>query len=149
MEMDKVSEDFAADCFRQGMACSQIVMGYAAGKVGLNRGEALKIASAFGGGMGHGRTCGALTGALMALGMKYGYNAPNMDDQKKYLLAKRAEFEEKFTARNGSVVCREILGGLDMGKPEEASQVMEKGLYYTVCTKVVCSACDILDEMII
>ncbi len=147
MKIEKISEEIATDMFKQGIDCSQIVMGYAASKVGVNSDDALKISAAFGGGMWCGRTCGCVSGALMALGMKYGYSEPNSMEQKNTLLAKKAEFEQKFAAENKSVVCREILG-YDLSKPEEMNLIMEKNLLFTICPKAVCSACKILDEMI-
>ncbi|MDR2036834.1 MAG: C-GCAxxG-C-C family protein [Bacteroidales bacterium] len=146
MKIEKVSEEFAADCFRQGIDCSQIVLGYAANKVGMESDEALRISSPFGGGMWAGRTCGCVVGGLMALGMKYGYSEPGATEQKKALLAKKAEFEQKFAEENKSVVCKEILG-YDLSKPEEMQQVIEKSLFYSICPKVVCSACKILDGL--
>ena len=147
MKIEKVSEEIVADLFKQEIDCSQIVLGHAANKIGMKSEDALKISSAFGGGMWCGRTCGCVSGALMALGMKYGYSEPNMTEQKNLIIAKRAEFEQKFAAEHGSVVCREILG-YDLSKPEEMDQVMEKNLFFTICTKAVCSACKILDEML-
>ena len=147
MKIEKVSEEFACECFKQGIDCSQIVLGYAADKVGVCSDKALKVSAAFGGGMWGGRTCGGVTGALMALGLKYGYSEPNEMEQKNILLAKKAEFEQKFVAENKSVVCKEILD-YDLSKPKEMEIIMEKNLLFTVCPKVVCSACKILDEML-
>ena len=141
----KVSEEIVSDLFMKGIDCSQIVLGYAADRAGISDEVALKVSSAFGGGMWCGRTCGAVTGALMALGMKYGHSEPDMTEQKEVILAKRAEFEEKF-GKQYSVVCKDVLG-LDLSKPDEFNQVLEQGLFFSVCTKVVCSACKILDEM--
>ena len=147
MEIKKVSEEIVADLFTKGIDCSQIVLGYVADKAGLKSEDALKVSSAFGGGMWCGRTCGCVTGALMALGMKYGHSGPDVTERKNTILAKRAEFEQQFAAEHGSVVCKDILGGLDLSKPEDMAQVLEKGLFFTICTKVVCSACKIVDGM--
>lgn len=49
--------------------CCQAVLMSFAGDVGLTEEQAFKVASHFGSGMRHGSTCGAITGALMALGM--------------------------------------------------------------------------------
>lgn len=147
MKIDKISEEAISDLFKQGIDCSQIVMGYAANKLGIDEATALKVSSAFGGGMWCGRTCGCVSGALMALGMKYGYSEPGMTEQKNILLAKKAEFERKFAAANQSVVCKEILG-YDLSKPEEMGQIMEKNLLFTVCPKAVSSACKLLDELL-
>jgi C_GCAxxG_C_C family probable redox protein len=147
MEINNVSEEYVSECFMQGIDCSQIVLGYAADKAGISSDVALKVSSAFGGGMWCGRTCGCVTGALMALGMKYGHSEPNMTEQKNLILAKRAEFEQKFAAEHNSVICKDILGGYDLSKPEDMAQVLEKGLFFSICTKVVDSACKTLDEM--
>lgn len=147
MKIEKMSEEIAADLFKQGIDCSQIVMGYAAEKLGVCSDQALKVSAAFGGGMWAGRTCGCVTGGLMALGLKYGYSEPGATEQKQLLLAKKGEFEQKFAATNQSVVCREILG-YDLSKPEEMAQIMEKNLLFTICPKAVCSACKVLDELL-
>ena len=147
MKIENVSEDIACEYFKQGIDCSQIVMGYAAEKLGICSDKALKISAAFGGGMWAGRTCGAVVGALMALGVKYGYSEPNSTEQKNILLGKKAEFEQKFAAENKSVVCKDILG-YDISKPEEMNRIMEENLLFTICPKAVCSACKILYEML-
>jgi len=147
MKIEKVSEEIVSDLFIKGIDCSQIVLGYAAERAGLCDETAIKVSSAFGGGMWCSRTCGVVTGALMALGMKYGhYRESDMTERKNTILAKRAEFEQKFANENGSVICKDILG-YDLSKPEDFNQVIEKRLFFTLCTKVVCSGCKILDEM--
>lgn len=147
MEIRKVSEDLAVDCFKNGIDCSQIVMGYASNKLPVGHEEAMKLSAAFGGGMWQGRTCGCVVGALMALGLKYGYSESGSTAQKNELMAKKAEFEKRFAEAHKSVVCREILG-YDLSKPEEMTRIMEKNLLFTVCPKAVCTACAILDDLL-
>lgn len=103
-----------------------------------------RMSSAFGGGMWTGCTCGCVTGALMALGLKYGYSEPGSTEQKNMLLTKKSEFEQKFIVEYGSVECKEILG-YDLSKLEEMKVIMEKNLLFTLCPKVVCSACKMVD----
>jgi C_GCAxxG_C_C family probable redox protein len=79
----------------------------------------MKVGNAFGGGMGlMGGTCGAVTGAFIILGLKFG--ASDVQDKgskaKTYELVKR--FAVKFEARNGSVICRDLLG-FDIGSKEK------------------------------
>lgn len=63
----------AVACFKEGFSCSQAVFSTFAPQLGLECELALKVAGLFGGGMGRlGEVCGAVTGALMALGLKYG-----------------------------------------------------------------------------
>ncbi|MDD2550794.1 MAG: C-GCAxxG-C-C family protein, partial [Bacteroidales bacterium] len=68
---DPVSE--ALELFKSGFNCSQAVLAAFSEECGISRETALKIACPFGGGIGgYGRTCGALTGGLMVIGLKYG-----------------------------------------------------------------------------
>ena len=65
--------DRAGSGFEEGFNCSQAVFSAWAEELGLDRETALRVATAFGGGMGHrGDTCGAVTGAFMAIGLKHG-----------------------------------------------------------------------------
>ena len=103
-------EKRAEELFREGYNCAQAVfLTFALEK--MDRDEAARMASAFGGGLSGLRTvCGTLSGAAMAYGLLRGYSDPK--DPK----AKRAEYEavrvmaEEFEKQNGSIICRELLG---------------------------------------
>ena len=58
--------------FIKGIDCSQVVTGHFAEVCGIDEKSMRKVAACFGGGMQCGETCGAVTGALMVIGMKYG-----------------------------------------------------------------------------
>ena len=58
--------------FENGYVCSQAVFATFSQNLGLSEEQALKIGACFGRGMRKGEVCGACTGALMALGLKYG-----------------------------------------------------------------------------
>ena len=62
-----------AELFMKGIDCSQVVAGEFAEELGITQEEAYKMAAGFGGGMGIGETCGAVVGAMIVLGMKYGH----------------------------------------------------------------------------
>ncbi|WP_242975830.1 C-GCAxxG-C-C family protein [Desulfosporosinus sp. FKB] len=65
--------DIAVDCFLSGFNCAQAVFSTYSNDLGLTMEMAKKIACGFGAGMGYiGETCGAVTGALMLIGLKYG-----------------------------------------------------------------------------
>ena len=57
------------------------------------------------------------------------------------------EYMNRFIKKNGSVVCRELLG-YDLSKPEEKAVIIEKNLFRTMCPNLIRSAVEILDEMI-
>ena len=54
---------------------------------------------------------------------------------------------DRFIKKNGSVVCRQLLG-FDLSKPEDKLIIDEKNLFKTICPRMIESAVEILDEMI-
>lgn len=141
--------DLAVACFKEDFNCSQAVFSTYAPMLGLDRETALRVAASFGGGMGRtGETCGAATGALMVIGLRYG--RPNAGDkeakEKTYNLA--GEFLNRFAARNnGCVKCRELLG-CDVGNPEERQAAREQGLFETLCPKFVRDAAELVEQLL-
>lgn len=133
--------------FEQGFNCAQAVIAHCAEELGMDEEEALKIASGFGGGMHLAEVCGCVTGSLMALGLKYGVNEPNDNVGKEIMRSKTEEFLSKFKEGNGAHRCKDLLG-LDISIPEEKLMVAEEGLIAKNCPGFVCSACDILDELL-
>jgi C_GCAxxG_C_C family probable redox protein len=143
--MDK--KQIALDAMSKKFNCAQSVFAALSDDVGADRETALKTAACFGGGIRCGEVCGAVTGALMALGMKYG---SCMDDDlvgKQFVGQKTLEYIKKFKEKHGTILCRELLK-YDTGKPDEMKKAIQKG-HATVCTKAVCDAVEIVEEMII
>ncbi|MCB6992638.1 C-GCAxxG-C-C family protein [bacterium 210820-DFI.6.37] len=147
MAMVEMNEEKALECFAGGLDCSQVVFGYGAELIGYDKDTAMKIAAAFGGGMWKGETCGCVTGALMAIGLKYGHFKLGDEESKNKMLAVREAFEKEFTAQNGSLICKEILG-YDLSKEEELEKIREEQLLVTKCPQLACCACDILEELL-
>lgn len=138
----------AVSCFKEGFSCSQAVLSAFAQQFGLDRETALKVAGAFGGGMGRmGETCGAVTGAFMVIGLKYGKTRAEDEQTKEKAYSLVKEFVEKFKSRNGSIVCRELLG-CDLSTPEGARIAKEKNLTATVCPKFVQDAAEIIEQIL-
>ena len=97
--------------FDQGMNCSQAVFAAFADELGLDQETAIKIASTFGGGISRtAETCGAATGALMALGLKHGTNTHTDPAIKAKVYALGQDFLQRFRAQNGALDCRDLLG---------------------------------------
>ncbi len=142
--MTRIEE--AVACFKQRYSCSQAIVAAYGPTVGLDRETALKIASGFGGGMGRlAETCGAVTGAFMVLGLKFG--SPASDREAKEAVYTRVrEFAVRFKARHGSLVCRDLLG-CDLNTPGGMALAQEKKLFSTVCSPYVETAARILEEM--
>ena len=137
----------ATSRFAESYNCAQAVLSAYAACFGLDEETALRIASGFGGGMGRrAETCGAVTGALMVLGLKHGAVSPDREAKERVYEQVR-EFAKRFKARNGSLLCRELLG-CDIGTPEGLQQAGEADFVSKICPKFVRDAAEILDEML-
>ena len=140
--------DDAVAAFTGGYSCSQEVSAAFAGDFGVDRETALRLSWSFGGGMAHtGNTCGAVTGALMVIGMKYGRTA--IDDlaakEKTYAVANA--FITGFLHRNHAVGCTDLIG-YNLGDPKSLPIAREKDLFHTKCTKYVRDAGEILEKLL-
>ena len=140
--------DVARTCFGQGFSCSQAVFSAYAGDYGIDREAALRIAAAFGGGLARsGGPCGAVSGALMVIGLQHGMVSVDAPQAKEHTYRVAQEFVERFRAANGAVDCRELLGH-DISTPEGRQAIKDGGLTKAVCPNLVQSATEILDEML-
>ena len=138
--------DVASSRFNEGFSCSQSVLVAFAPQLGLDVDAALRVSAAFGGGMGRlGHTCGAVTGALMVLGLKYGAIVAD-PAAKERMYALTREFIARFEARHGATTCADLLG-VNIGAPEGQAAAREANLFKTVCPELVASAAAILEEM--
>ena len=134
--------------FRKGFNCTQAVLGSFAGDFGLDETMAYRVADGFGGGMGHmGKTCGAVTGAFMVIGLKYGMTAVDGTQSHREAFARVREFSEKFREKHGSITCATLLG-FDISKREEFSQALKDGVPQKICPQLVQDAAEIVESLI-
>jgi C_GCAxxG_C_C family probable redox protein len=94
-----------------------------------------------------GETCGAVTGAFMVIGLKYGMTQAKDEGarDKTYKLAQ--EFVTRFKERHRSINCRELFG-YDLGKPEERKAAYDKGVFTTLCPSLVHDAMEALEQLL-
>lgn len=143
--MSNVSD--AVDLFRGGCACSQAIAATYGPPLGLARDQATRIAAAFAGGMRMAETCGAVTGALMVLGLRHGTEHCETSAGRRKIYTVAADFVARFRQRNGSVVCKDLLG-CDISTPEGMAAARNRNLFKTACPKLVRDAAEILEEML-
>lgn len=136
--MSKV--DDAVQLFEKGYVCSQAVFAVFAEDFRISKSDALKIGACFGSGMRKGEVCGACTGALMALGLKYG-------DDKAESNEACEKFLDEFENVNGSYVCRDLLN-CDISTEEGVKFAQDNNLFKEFCPKMVESATKIAEELI-
>jgi C_GCAxxG_C_C family probable redox protein len=142
---DDIMTDKALQLFDQGFNCAQSVFAAFAPRFGLGEPSALKIAAAFGGGMSRcGSVCGAVSGALMVLGLSM--NCVDKDAREQlYAVSKR--FVERFKSEHGSILCAELLG-CDISTEEGLKKAREENIFRTVCPEYVKQATQILQEIL-
>jgi len=108
--MNDLSEE-AKNNFLAGMNCAQAVLCAFAGRCGLGRDTALKLASGFGGGIARQReVCGAISGMCMAADLIRGPGEGSDKAAKDEHYAFIRGLCDAFRDETGSIICRELLG---------------------------------------
>ncbi|MCP4344017.1 MAG: C_GCAxxG_C_C family protein [Desulfobacterales bacterium] len=139
--------EFALERFKEGFRCSQAILEAYAKDYDLDPMVARKIATPVAGGSTVGGECGAVSGAFLVLGLKYGITDPTDMDGFWKLFGKVEEFAGKFEAIHGNINCRQLIG-VDVFSEDGYKKFEEKNLHVTHCTKYVEDAVIILEEMI-
>ena len=128
----------------QGFNCSQSVFSAFAPLLGIPDELAMKLASPFGGGIGRtGHVCGAVSGALMVIGVKHGTTTPEGND-KTYKVTR--EFIRRFEEKHASIICRQLID-CDLGTPEGLQSAREKQVFKTICPVLIKDAAEIVSSL--
>ena len=145
--MDKTQK--AVDYFNKGVNCSQAIFTAFNEDNGTSEETALKLSCGFGAGCGRlGLTCGAVSGAFMVIGMKYGKFREDDNAAKEKTYAKVREFSQRFIDRNKSINCTELLG-CHLGTSEGMEKAQKEGNDAKTCPGLVRDAAEILSEVIV
>ncbi|MGC8779776.1 MAG: C-GCAxxG-C-C family protein [Anaerolineae bacterium] len=133
--------------FDRSFNCAQSVAAAFAADFGLDAATLLRVAAAFGGGVARsGDICGAASGALMVIGLRYAAAQPDKA-AKEHTYERGQEFLARFRARNGALHCRALLG-YDFAIPQDRDTIRNLKLTHIVCPRLVESAIEILEEML-
>jgi C_GCAxxG_C_C family probable redox protein len=143
----KTDQTKVIQAFREDKNCSQAVFLGFADRFQIRDDHALSIASGFGAGMGRlQRTCGAVSGAYMVIGLYAGSKSLNNTEIKEHAYKMIAEFTEKFEGEQGSSNCSDLtrcdLNTEEGRKKFEVEKIKEK-----ICEKCIKSSIEILNEM--
>ncbi|GFK95409.1 hypothetical protein NNJEOMEG_03272 [Fundidesulfovibrio magnetotacticus] len=127
---------YARQRFLDHWNCTQAVMESLAGPGGLSPEHARLVSTPFAAGMWGGLTCGAVTGALMALGLRLGRaedaDGPGTDRCKAAARALLANLG----ASHGRLDCSALLG-VDMATDEGIALAASRGLFKSRCPVLV------------
>jgi len=137
----------ATQIFSQGFNCAQSTVCVFCEELGVSKESALKISGGFGSGMRHGEVCGAVSGAIMVLGLKYGQNREGDKESKEKTNRLVEEFNQRFEDRNGSIICRDLLG-CDISEENGRTHAMDNHLFDIVCPKLIRSSVEIVEEIL-
>ncbi len=146
--MIKDRSQIAVSRFKEGFSCSQAVLSAFSDLFDLDTNSALKISQPFGGGIAHrGEMCGAVSGALMVIGLKFGRTKAEDIPARERTYEAVTAFIKRFETRQGSIICKELLGH-DLRSDDGQKMAEEEGLFETLCPKFVRCATDILKDLI-
>ena len=128
-----------------GFNCAQSIFATYSEAFGLDRETALKLSCGLGAGMGKtGQVCGAVSGAILALGLKYGRYRLEDTESKDRTYALVQEFEKLFCERNKTVNCNELLQ-IDL---RTADREVVREITQKQCSRYVRDAAEILETLI-
>ena len=145
--MEQESATIAVGHFANGCNCSQAVLASFAQRLGLDTPTAIRLATGFGVGMARGGACGAVTGAVMVLGLAGGGGGPGGAAAKTATYARVQEFYDQFIDRHGTIICRDLLG-VDPSTPQGLEQARREQRFQTVCTRFVADAASLVETML-
>ncbi|HAN78936.1 MAG TPA: hypothetical protein DCQ31_14820 [Bacteroidales bacterium] len=134
--------------FSNDFNCAQSVSAVFANELSVDADFLLRISNPLGGGIARNQlTCGALTGALLVLGMKYGKGLNDDNSKRDFTYDLSNELMRKFEEINGSKSCKTLLNNYDMNTEAGKQAIAEKDLRNKVCTQCVSAAVNILEEL--
>jgi C_GCAxxG_C_C family probable redox protein len=134
------------ELFSQGFNCAQSVIAPFASTYGEKIDNLLRISASFGGGLARqGKTCGAVSGALMAIGLKYGQDTKSNADAKDLCYQKSSEFVKEFEQMHGSSQCNDLVG-IDITDPVQATEARETGKFKKLCPNFVETSITLLEK---
>ena len=135
--------DIADAKFASGFNCSTSVFTSFSEDYDLDDEFAAKIACGLGGGCTIGEVCGAVSGAVMVIGLKYGQESVQNQGAKSNCYAHVTQFIDRFKEKNNAVTCRDLLGCDPTTDEGHEIYLAKRG---TVCPGLVRSSAGILEE---
>lgn len=128
---------------KRGFNCCQSVLAAFEDLTHLGGETCFSIAGGFGAGAGTGELCGAVTGAVMTLGMLTPADAADPAGSKKRAAALSREFQKRFSARFQALRCRDLL----QRESPAAGTAAALGLT-NHCDIMIVTAVELVEEML-
>jgi len=139
--------EHAKELFLEGNNCTQSVLLSFADEYGYSKELALKISAGFGGGMGKTQeTCGAVSGAIMVLGIREGEKASDNDELKSGAYGSVKKLISKFTDEFQTTSCRELTG-CDFNTDSGNEKFRSEGVMEKICAPCIKRAVEIVESI--
>ena len=144
----KTANEVATEKFLAGYNCAQAVLYAYSPGLGLDGETALKVATGLGAGMARrGEVCGAVTGGILAIGLRCGRGARQDRSATEQTYQKTLELMARFEKRHGSCLCRVLLNGCDLRTAEGQAYFKEHNLLHKTCVGCVQSVVEMLSDI--
>jgi C_GCAxxG_C_C family probable redox protein len=143
---EKKKSEAIAD-LEKGFNCAQSVFRQFSKEHGVPETVSLKIASGFGGGLRMAKTCGAVSGAIMALGLMFGYDNVENQDDKERMNEITLQFLNDFKNKFKTTDCKDLLG-IDVTIPGNRQIAYESGVIGRMCPDCIITAIDLISKVV-
>ena len=131
-----------------GFNCAQAVSSAFSEDFGVKKEDAARMACALGAGIVRsGEVCGAVSGAMMVIGLKYGSSEPGDTKAKEKSYEAGKVFKKLFEEKHSTVICRKLIG-MDISTAEGLEAARKKGVFDSICKGLVVDSVEILEEML-
>ncbi len=138
--------DDAVALFNEGFNCTQAVLSVFAQSFGLDTDMARRIAQGFGAGISRSNEmCGAVSGGVLVLGLRYGGSRADDTNAKEKTYAMVADFLQRFKRLHGSIECTDLVG-YNLSDPRQHAEA--KKVVPTRCPMFVSDAVTLLESVI-
>jgi C_GCAxxG_C_C family probable redox protein len=130
----------AKEYFLSGLNCSQSVLAPFAQDKFPDLSSALKVMSPFGGGFSRtDNVCGAVSGAMAAIGLNIGHSEADDTEGKEFCKVITQKFLAEFKKQHKSLNCTDLIG-YNLSIDNESKLAAEEGLFKKICPGLVESA---------
>lgn len=145
--MTKTAMDAAISYFDSEYNCVQSVLRSVLEHKGLYFDQATYLAAGFGGGISFsGQQCGAISGAIMAIGVMARKITSDVREHRSITHHMSSEFMDKFREEFGTIRCDDLTN-VDMSDDKAFEKAYEEGVFRNTCPKFVEKAVRIVTDM--
>ena len=143
-----IRSEIATTRFLSGYNCAQAVLDAFRDEAGVDEELALKITTGLGAGMGRKQeVCGAVTGGILVLGLRHGRGTTDDHSATERSYLRTRELMDRFAAKHGSCLCRQLLQGYDLATQEGLQRAKADDIINKVCRPCVQTVVEILEQM--